>query len=160
VVGHRTDLKPYAKRWAEAVVKPREDGAYVHQHFNFNSLGKVHGRKAKASNRTLGNPAVRQRVQTKRVCSVGGGRPTEVTVRSLVARIAECRETESLKPIDKAILRMVSESLGRNESERRFGLERLKPQKPSPLPKGEGSRDRRNLADAAVHTGGVKATAR
>jgi hypothetical protein len=62
------------------------------------------------------------------------GRPTEVTVRSLVAWIAECRETESLKPIDKAISRMVSESLGRNESERRFGLERWKPQKPSPLP--------------------------
>jgi hypothetical protein len=51
-VGHRTDHKPYAQRWVEAVVKPREDGAYVHQHLNFISLGKVHGRKAKASNRT------------------------------------------------------------------------------------------------------------
>ena len=43
----------------EAVVKPREDGAYVHQHLNFISFGKVHGRKARASNRTMGNPAVR-----------------------------------------------------------------------------------------------------
>ena len=41
-----------AKRWVEAVVKPREDGAYVHQHLNFIPFGKVHGRKAKASNRT------------------------------------------------------------------------------------------------------------
>ena len=59
VVGHRTDPKPYVKRWVEAVVKPREDGAYVHQRLNFISFGKVHGRKAKASNRTTGNPAVR-----------------------------------------------------------------------------------------------------
>ena len=59
VVGHRTGHKRYAKRWVEAVVKPREDGAYVHQHLNFISFGKVHGRKAKASNRTMGNPAVR-----------------------------------------------------------------------------------------------------
>ena len=46
--------------------------------------------------------------------------------------MAECRETESLKPIDKAIFRMVSESSGRNESERRYGLEKAKPQKPNP----------------------------
>ena len=71
------------------------------------------------------------RVQKRLVCSVGGS-PTEVTVRSLVAWMAECRETESLKPIDKAIFRMVSESSGRNESERRYGLEKAKPQKPNP----------------------------
>jgi hypothetical protein len=47
------------KRWVEAVVKQREDGAYVYQHLNFISFGKVPGRKAKASNRTMGNPAVR-----------------------------------------------------------------------------------------------------
>ena len=41
------------------MVKPGEDGAYVHQHLNFISFGKDHGRKAKASNRTSGNPAVR-----------------------------------------------------------------------------------------------------
>jgi len=45
-----------------------------------------------------------------------GKRPTEVTVRSLVAWIAERRETETLMPIDKAIVRMVSESSGRNKS--------------------------------------------
>jgi hypothetical protein len=74
---------------------------------------------------------VQLRVQKRLVCSVGGS-PTEVTVRSLVAWMAECRETESLKPIDKAIFRMVSESSGRNESERRYGLEKAKPQKPNP----------------------------
>ena len=39
-----------------------------------------------------GNPAVRKRVQQKLVCSVGG-RPTEVTVRSLVAWIPGRRES-------------------------------------------------------------------
>jgi hypothetical protein len=33
-------------------------------------------------------------------------------------------------------------------------------QGPSPQPEGEGSMDRRNLAEAAIHSGGVKATAR
>jgi hypothetical protein len=33
------------------------------------------------------------------------------------------RETKYLKPIDKGIFGMVSESPGRNESERRGGLE-------------------------------------
>ena len=32
--------------------------------------------------------------------------------------MADCRETEGLKPIDKAILGMVSESPGRSASER------------------------------------------
>jgi len=81
--------------------------------------------------RELGKVADAVACPEKLVCSVGGS-PTEVTVRSLVAWMAECRETESLKPIDKAILRMVSESSGRNESERRYGLEKAKPQKPNP----------------------------
>jgi hypothetical protein len=57
-----------------------------------------------------------------------GHKPIEAKVRSLVARIAERMETESLKPIDKAIFRMVSKSSGRNENKRRFGLEKPKPQ--------------------------------
>ena len=81
-----------------------------------------------------GKPAVRKRVQEKLVCSVGD-RPTKVIVRGLVAWIAEKREIEFLMPIDKAIFRMVSKSSGRNESKRRFGLERRWPQrKPSSLP--------------------------
>ncbi len=89
-----------------------------------------------------------------------GDKPTEAKVRSLVAWIAERRETESLKPIDKAIFRMASKSSGRNESERRTSLERSKPQRPSSFPEGEGSMDRRRLTDVAVHSGGVKARAR
>jgi hypothetical protein len=63
-------------------------------------------------------------------CSVGY-RPTEVKVRSLVARIAGRRETKSLKPIDEVILRMMSKSSGRNESECGFSLENTKPQRSS-----------------------------
>jgi len=107
----------------------------------------------------LGNSAVRQCVQERLECPVGD-RPTEAKVRSLVARIAEKRKTESLKPIDKAIYRMVSKPSGRNESERTSSLEKSKPQRPSTLPECEGSMDRRRLTDVAVHSGGVKATAR
>ena len=81
-----------------------------------------------------GKPALRKRVQEKLVGSVGD-RPTKVIVRGLVAWIAERREIEFLMPIDKAIFRMVSKSSGRNENERRFGLEKRKTQgKPSSLP--------------------------
>ncbi len=44
-----------------------------------------------------------------------------------------------MKPTDKAILGMVSKSPGRNVSEPTGGLENLKPRRPSPLIKGEGS---------------------
>jgi len=77
-----------------------------------------------------GKPTVRKRVQEK--ASVLSGRsadkPTKVKVRSLVAWIAGRREIEFLMPIDKAIFWMVSKSSGRNESERRSGLEKWKPQ--------------------------------
>ena len=42
------------------------------------------------------------------------------------------RETKALKPIDTAIVRMVSESPGRNGSERRGSLERSETWRPSP----------------------------
>jgi hypothetical protein len=70
------------------------------------------------------------------------------------------RETEYLKPIDKAIFGMVSESPGRNESERRGGPESERPRRPSPHPEGEGSMARRRLAEATCRSGGVVATAR
>jgi len=106
-----------------------------------------------------GKPAVRKCVQERLECSVGD-RPTEAKVRSLVAWIAKRRATEFPKPIDKAIFRMVSKTSGRNESKRRFGLERWKHQRSSSLPESEDSMDRRRLTDAAIHSGGVKATAR
>src|SRR5262249_10244845 len=52
-----------------------------------------------------------------------GGRPAGVRARRPTAWMAGGRETELLKPIDEAIVRMVSESPGRNESERRGSLE-------------------------------------
>jgi hypothetical protein len=50
-----------------------------------------------------GDCHVRMCVQVRLACSVGI-RPTRVTIRSPVAWMAGRRETEYLKPIDKAIL--------------------------------------------------------
>jgi hypothetical protein len=80
-----------------------------------------------------GKPTVRKCVQERLECSVGDS-PTEAKVRSLVAWIAGRNETESLKPIDKVVRRDGGESSGRNESKRRFGLEKWKPQRSSSLP--------------------------
>ncbi len=65
-----------------------------------------------------------------------------------------------MKPIDKAILGMVSKSPGRNVSEPTGGLEKLKPRGPSPLITGEGSMTWRKLTAAPGHSGGVVGTAR
>ena len=97
-------------------------GVYVSEHLNFTCLGKTSRGKPRPKPES-GNPTFRERVQEKLVCSVGD-RPTKVIVRGLVAWIAGRREIEFLMPIDKAIFRVVSKSSGRNESERRFGLEK------------------------------------
>ncbi len=65
-----------------------------------------------------------------------------------------------MKPIDKAIFRMVSESPGRNESEPRGGLDKNGVRRLSPLVAGEGNMTCRNLTDAASHSGGVVGAAR
>ncbi len=70
------------------------------------------------------------------------------------------RETDDLKPIDKAILGMVSEPPGRNESERIGSLERVKLWRPRSLAQVEGSMVHRSLAEAVNHSSGVLATAR
>jgi hypothetical protein len=70
------------------------------------------------------------------------------------------RGTEYLKPIDKASVRDVSESPGRNESERTGGPESENPRRPSPQPWGEGSMINRKLIETVNHSGGVVATAR
>jgi len=62
-------------------------------------------------------------VQLRLVCSARVSL-ARVRARDPVAWMAGRRETEYLKPIDKAIHGMVSESPGRNESERRGGPER------------------------------------
>ncbi len=69
-------------------------------------------------------------------------------------------KTKLMKPTDKAILGMVSESPGRNESEPIGGLGKHKPRRPSPFPKDEGSMVRRRLTDALAHSGGVIGAAR
>jgi len=72
-------------------------------------------------------------VQQRLVCSVGVS-PAGVRIRSSVTWMAGMRETEYLKPIDKAILGVVSELPGRNESERTGGPESEKPLRSSPHP--------------------------
>jgi len=67
-----------------------------------------------------------QCVQQRLACSAGVS-PAGAKVRSPVAWIAGRRETNDLKPIDKAILGMVSESPGRNESEPIGGPDKKKP---------------------------------
>jgi hypothetical protein len=138
--------------------KPTRVGGVRERALKLHRLGKA-SRGEPRSKPESGNPTFRESVQERLECSVGD-RPTEAKVRSLVAWIAEKRKTESLKPIDKAIYRMVSKPSGRNESERRSSLEKSKPQRSSTFPEGEGSMDRRKLTDVAVHSGGVKATAR
>ena len=64
--------------------------------------------------------------------------------------MADWRETEGLKPIDKADFGLVSESPGRNGSERRGGLEKTGFRRPSPRSKGEGSMSCRRLAGEAA----------
>ena len=53
-----------------------------------------------------------------------GDSPTGAKVRGPVAWVAFVEETKRMKPTDKAIPGMVSESPGRNVSELRGGLDR------------------------------------
>jgi len=89
-----------------------------------------------------------------------GVSPTWVKARSPVAWMAGSRETEGLKPIDKAIFGIASESPGRNASEHIGGLEKSKVRRSSLLREGEDSMGSRRLAETAAHSGGVIVTAR
>jgi len=64
-------------------------------------------------------------------------------------------ETKRMKPTDKAILGMASESPGRNVREPSGGLDKNWFRRPSPLVRGEGSMTDRGLTEAACHSGGV-----
>jgi hypothetical protein len=58
-----------------------------------------------------------------------GGRPIKGRVRTLVARAARVEETKRVKSVrQNHPFGMVSESLGRNESERTGDLETLNPE--------------------------------
>ena len=87
------------------------------------------------------------------VCSAGVS-PAKGGARGLVAGMAGWRETKTSEPIDKATVRVVSERSGRNESER-VTASKHPIRRPSLSPTGEGSRVRRNLADATGSSGGV-----
>jgi len=80
--------------------------------------------------------------------------------QSPVTRVAGWRETKTLKPTDEAIGRMVSESPGRNGSERTGGPEIPKPRRPSLTVERRRQHGSSHLADAAGRSGGVRATAR
>jgi len=69
------------------------------------------------------NSLAKQCVQRRLACSVGVS-PTKAKVGSFVAWVAFVEETKRMKPTDKAILGMVSESPGRNESEPTSGLDK------------------------------------
>ena len=56
-----------------------------------------------------------------------GVKPAGARVRGPVAWVVGRRETKSGESTDKAVLGMVSESSGRNESERTGGLENVNP---------------------------------
>ncbi len=53
-----------------------------------------------------------------------GGNPIRGGVRDSVAKVASVEEMKRVKPTEKAILGMVSESPGRNASEPRGGLDK------------------------------------
>jgi len=65
-----------------------------------------------------------------------------------------------VKPIDKAILWMVSEPPGRNATEPIGGLDRKQIRRPSPPTLGEGSMTWSNLTVTPRHSGGVVGAAR
>ena len=82
--------------------KLRVCGVYVGEHLSLRRVGKTpwesYGRQPDS-----GNPTVRECVQQRLASSVGES-PTWVKVRNPVAWMAGRRETQGLKPIDKAIL--------------------------------------------------------
>jgi hypothetical protein len=88
-----------------------------------------------------------------------GGESHQGKRQSPVAWVAFVEETKRMKPTDKAIHGMVSESSGRNVSEPRSGLVKKWFRRPNPFVRDEGCMACRRLADAACHFGGVVGTA-
>src|SRR5256712_10598132 len=99
-------------------------------------------------------------VRPKKADVFRGSQPRRGKTQSPVTRVAGWRETKTLKPTDQAIERMVSESPGRNASERIGGPEILKPWRPSLTVERRRQHGPSHLADAAGHSGGGGATAR
>jgi hypothetical protein len=100
-------------------------GVYTDQRLNLSKLGKAFGRKPgfQTGPGKSGCPGVRP---VKLVCSAGD-KPAGAKVRRPVVWIAGWRETEILKPIDRVSRGGDHESSGRNDSERKCGLEKPDP---------------------------------
>jgi hypothetical protein len=70
-------------------------------------------------------------VRPAKAGAFSGSQSRQGKSQSPVARIAGRRVIDDLKPIDNAIIRMVSESSGRSDSERRRSLESRQLQGPT-----------------------------
>jgi len=86
----------------------------------------VTGRKLRVDT-TVVETNIHYRMSRVKLVYSAGVNPARARVRGPVAWIVRRKETESRKSIDKAILGMVSESSGRNESKRTGGPENVNP---------------------------------
>jgi hypothetical protein len=84
------------------------------------------GRKMRVDT-TVVETDIHYRMSRVKLVYSAGVSPARARVRGPVAWIVRRKETESRKSIDKAILGMVSESSGRNESKRIGGPENVNP---------------------------------
>ena len=122
-------------------------------------LGVENGKKLRVDT-TVVETNIHYRMSIVKLVYSAGVSPARARVRGPVAWIVRRKETESRKSIDKAILGMVSESSGRNESKRIGGPENINP---GGRALGNGVKaawNVANLAEAAEHSGEVVATAR
>ncbi len=101
---------------------------------------------------------VRLCVQRRLVCSVGD-KPTEAKVRSLVAWIAGRKETESLKPIDGIILGVMASHWAVTKVNADVASKVMAPEA-EPATVRRRQHGLSQLTEAAIHSGGVEATAR
>ena len=105
-------------------------------------------------------PSWSSTVRPEKADAFSGRQSRQGKSQSPVTWMAGWRETETLKPIDQAIGRMVRESPGRNASERRGGPERPEIRRPSLTVERRRQHGSAHLAEATSHFGGVRATAR
>jgi IS5 family transposase len=86
----------------------------------------IRGRKMRVDT-TVTETNIHYRMSRVKLVYSAGVSPARAKVRGPVAWIVRRKETESRESIDKAILGMVSESSGRNESKRTGGPENVNP---------------------------------
>jgi hypothetical protein len=89
-----------------------------------------------------------------------GVSPAEARARRLVAWMAGRRETNDLKPIDNAIVRMVASHRAAAQANAQVAPKMSGPGGRARNREGEGSIEARRLADTILDSGGVVAAAR